>query len=57
MSSHELRISTPKDFPVRATFGGFTELQTDAYMQNYAIPGLADAQKRDQLAGHVLFDQ
>jgi outer membrane receptor protein involved in Fe transport len=44
MSSHELRISTPKDFPVRATFGGFTELQTDAYLQNYAIPGLADAQ-------------
>src|ERR1700722_6747671 len=44
MYSHELRVSTPKDYPVHATFGGFTELQTDAYIQNYAIPGLSDAQ-------------
>ncbi len=44
MSSHELRVSTPKDFPVHATFGGFTELQTDAYLQNYAIHRLADDQ-------------
>jgi iron complex outermembrane recepter protein len=44
MSSHELRISTPVDYPVHATFGGFTELQTDAYIQNYVIPGLNDAE-------------
>jgi iron complex outermembrane recepter protein len=44
MYSHELRITTPKDFPVRATFGGFTQLQTDAYIQNYSIANLADAQ-------------
>src|SRR5579863_3014776 len=41
MQSHELRITTPKDFPVRATFGGFTQLQTDAYIQNYSIANLA----------------
>jgi iron complex outermembrane recepter protein len=44
MYSHELRVSTPVEFPVHATFGGFTELQTDAYIQNYAIAGLSDAQ-------------
>jgi iron complex outermembrane receptor protein len=44
MYSHELRITTPKDFPVRATFGGFTQLQSDAFVQNYIIQGLADAQ-------------
>jgi iron complex outermembrane recepter protein len=44
MSSHELRITTPQSLPVRATVGAFTELQTDAYIQNYAIPGLSAAQ-------------
>jgi outer membrane receptor protein involved in Fe transport len=51
MYSHELRVSTPKDFPVHATFGAFTELQTDAYIQNYAIPGLNDAQSVTQWPG------
>jgi len=44
MYSHEIRVSTPKDYPVRATFGGFTERQTDDFLQNYAIPGLSDAE-------------
>jgi iron complex outermembrane recepter protein len=44
MYSHELRVSTPVEFPVHATFGGFTELQTDAYIQNYGISDLSDAQ-------------
>jgi iron complex outermembrane recepter protein len=44
MYSHEIRISTPKDYPVRATFGGFTERQTDDFLQNYMIPGLSDAE-------------
>jgi outer membrane receptor protein involved in Fe transport len=44
MYSHELRVSTPVSFPVHATFGAFTEVQTDAYIQNYAIPGLNDAE-------------
>jgi outer membrane receptor protein involved in Fe transport len=44
MYSHELRVSTPVHFPVHATFGGFTELQNDAFIQNYSIANLADAQ-------------
>jgi outer membrane receptor protein involved in Fe transport len=51
MYSHELRVSTPKDFPVRATFGGFTQLQTNAYIQNYSIPGLSDAQSVTEWPG------
>lgn len=42
--SHELRIMTPQNLPVHATFGGFTQLQEDDFIQNYLIPGLADAQ-------------
>jgi outer membrane receptor protein involved in Fe transport len=57
MYSHELRVSTPKDFPVRATFGGFTQLQTNAYIQNYSIPGPQRCPKRDRMAGHLLFDR
>jgi iron complex outermembrane recepter protein len=44
MYSHEVRVSTPKDYPVRATFGGFIERQTDDFFQNYAIPGLSTAE-------------
>ncbi|MGD0493413.1 MAG: TonB-dependent receptor [Steroidobacteraceae bacterium] len=44
MESHELRVSTPVDVPVHATFGAFTELQTDAYIQNYQIADLSTAQ-------------
>ena len=44
MYSHELRVSTPKDFPIRATFGGFMQRQTNAFLQNYQIPGLSDLQ-------------
>jgi outer membrane receptor protein involved in Fe transport len=44
MYSHELRVSTPIEYPVHATFGGFTELQTDAYIQNYIIASLNDAE-------------
>jgi outer membrane receptor protein involved in Fe transport len=51
MYSHELRVSTPVNFPVHATFGGFTELQTDAYIQNYIIPGLNDAESVTQWPG------
>ena len=51
MYSHELRASTPADLPVHATFGAFTELQTDAYIQNYIIPGLSDAQSVENWPG------
>jgi iron complex outermembrane receptor protein len=44
MYSHEIRVSTPKNYRVRATFGGFTERQTDDFMQNFMVPGLSDAQ-------------
>jgi iron complex outermembrane receptor protein len=44
MYSHEIRVSTPKSYPVRATFGGFIQRQTDDFLQNYQIAGLADAE-------------
>lgn len=43
MYSHELRFTTPKEYPVRATFGAFTQRQTHDIEQRYQIPGLADA--------------
>ncbi len=43
-SSHELRVMTPQELPVRATVGAFTQYQTDNYVQNYFIQGLADAE-------------
>ena len=42
MYSHELRFSTPKEYPVRATFGGFLQQQQHQIEQRYGIPGLAD---------------
>jgi iron complex outermembrane receptor protein len=44
MYSHEIRVSTPKSYPVRATFGGFIQRQTDDFLQNYQIAGLSDAE-------------
>jgi iron complex outermembrane receptor protein len=44
MYSHEIRVSTPKSYPVRATFGGFTQRQTDDFFQNFQIVGLSDAE-------------
>ena len=37
--SHELRLSTPQDRPVRATVGLFTQRQSHAIFEQYAIPG------------------
>ncbi|MFI4890391.1 MAG: TonB-dependent receptor [Steroidobacterales bacterium] len=44
MYSHELRVTTPKEYPVRATVGAFLQQQTDTFLQNYFIEGLATAQ-------------
>jgi iron complex outermembrane receptor protein len=44
MYSHEFRVTTPKESPVKATFGAFTQLQDDLYRQEYEIPGLATAE-------------
>jgi iron complex outermembrane recepter protein len=44
MYSHELRLETPKDLPVRATVGAFTARQTHDIQQDYTIAGLADAE-------------
>ena len=44
MYSHEVRVSTPKSDPVHATFGAFTARQTDAFFQNFTIPGLSTAE-------------
>jgi iron complex outermembrane receptor protein len=43
MFSHELRVSTPKGYPLRATVGAFTARQTHDIEQRYTIVGLADA--------------
>jgi iron complex outermembrane receptor protein len=37
--SHELRLSTPKDLPVRATVGLFIQRQMHDIWQDYVIPG------------------
>jgi iron complex outermembrane receptor protein len=41
--SHELRISSPADQPVRLTAGMFMQRQTDEHIADYEIVGLADA--------------
>ena len=37
--SHELRVSTPKDYPVRGTFGVFAQRQVHEIQQDYTMPG------------------
>jgi iron complex outermembrane recepter protein len=37
--SHELRLSTPKDLPVRATVGVFIQRQLHDIWQDYVMPG------------------
>jgi iron complex outermembrane recepter protein len=37
--SHELRLSTPKDLPVRATVGLFIQRQLHDIFQDYVMPG------------------
>jgi iron complex outermembrane receptor protein len=39
--SHEVRISTPQDSPIRAIVGAFYQRQTNHIYQNYKIDGLA----------------
>jgi len=39
--SHELRVATPADQPVRFVGGVFVERQTHAIWQDYKVPGLA----------------
>ena len=41
--SHELRVSTPQDWRLRAVAGVFYERQTHFIQQNYEINGLADS--------------
>jgi outer membrane receptor protein involved in Fe transport len=41
--SNEFRVSSPKDYFVRALFGLFDERQTDLTTSNYIVPGLAAA--------------
>ena len=43
MYSHELRLQTPQDLPVRATIGGFLSQQQHDIEQRYTIEGLADS--------------
>jgi iron complex outermembrane recepter protein len=43
MFSHELRLQTPRDLPVRATIGGFIQHQEHDIGQRYRIEGLADS--------------
>lgn len=37
--SHELRFSTPQQYPVKATFGGFIQRQLHDIYENYVLPG------------------
>jgi iron complex outermembrane receptor protein len=37
--SHELRFSTPQQYPVRATFGAFIQRQLHDIFEQYMIPG------------------
>ncbi len=39
-TSHELRVSTPKKYAVKATVGAFIETQRHDIYQNYLVPGL-----------------
>ena len=39
-SSNELRVSTPKHYPVKATVGAFAQRQVHEIYQTYVIPGL-----------------
>jgi iron complex outermembrane recepter protein len=41
--SHEVRLASSKDDRFRFQVGGFYEKQTHAILQDYVIPGLADA--------------
>jgi outer membrane receptor protein involved in Fe transport len=41
--SHELRISSPKDEPIRLTAGLFMQRQSDHHIADYEIDGLANA--------------
>jgi outer membrane receptor protein involved in Fe transport len=43
MYSHELRLQTPQNLPVRATVGGFLSQQQHDIEQRYTIEGLADS--------------
>jgi outer membrane receptor protein involved in Fe transport len=49
--SHELRISTPKDDRFRVVAGLFYEKQTHRILQDYFIPGMADADSVDGWPG------
>jgi iron complex outermembrane recepter protein len=44
MWSDEVRVTTPLSYPVHATFGAFTQRQSDDFFQDYLIPGLSTAQ-------------
>jgi len=37
--SHELRFSTPQEYPVKATFGAFIERQQHDIYEDYVMPG------------------
>ena len=41
--SHELRVSSPKDQPLRLTAGMFMQRQTDHHVADYEVDGLANA--------------
>src|SRR5262249_51769581 len=42
MTSHELRVTTPKEYRLRGTVGVFTQRQIHHISQQYVIDGLGD---------------
>jgi outer membrane receptor protein involved in Fe transport len=52
--SHELRFTSPKELPVRATFGVFLQRQLHNISENYHLPGIVG--NMPELTGPVLAD-
>jgi len=48
--SHELRIATPKEYPLRFVGGLFYERQVHEILQDYLVPGLATLPAGDALS-------
>jgi iron complex outermembrane receptor protein len=51
--SHELRVATPADKPIRAIFGAFYQKQKNHIFQNYLVDGLATDLSVDGYPGSV----
>ncbi len=51
--SHELRVATPSDRPIRAIAGAFYQVQTNHIFQDYQVDNLADNLSVDGYPGSI----